>query len=96
MRQLNTNYHVLSEEWDESHSMVTINHNSDRKSFILSIRERIRWDVERFIKIDKRLDADGLSYTADDVIDEFRHYEKEYSLFNFMENLPRLSRHLRR
>lgn len=76
--------------------MVTTKHNSDRKSFILSIRERISWDVELFINIDKRLDADGLSYTADDVIDEFRCYEKEYSVFNFMENLPRLSRHLRR
>ena len=38
-------------------------------------------------KIDKHLDAEGLPYTADDVIDEFRRYASEYSLFNFMENL---------
>ncbi len=87
VRQLNTDYHVFAYEWDESRSMVTAKANSERKSFILSIRERIRWDVERLIKIDKRLDTEGLSYTSDDVIEEFKRYEKEYSLFNFMESL---------
>lgn len=43
--------------------------------------------MERLIKIDKRLDAEGLTYTADDVIDEFRRYADEYSVFNFIENL---------
>ncbi len=87
VRQLNTEYHVMPGEWDENRSMVTTKQSSERKSFILSIRERIRWDVERLIKIDKRLDAEGLSYAADDVIDEFRRYASEYSLFNFMETL---------
>lgn len=86
-RQLNTEYHVMPEEWDESRSMVTSKQPSERKSYILSIRERIRWDVERLTKIDKRLDAEGLSYTVDDVIDEFHRYANEYSLFNFMESL---------
>ena len=74
VRQLNTEYHVMPDEWDENRSMVTTKQSSERKSFILSVRERIRWDVERLTKIDKRLDAEGLSYTADDVIDEFRRY----------------------
>ena len=87
VRQLNTEYLVMPDEWDESRSMVTTKQSSARKSLILSIRERIRWDVERLTKIDKRLDAEGLSYTADDVIDEFRRYASEYSLFNFMESL---------
>lgn len=87
VRQLNTEYHVMPDEWDDNRSMVTTKQSSERKSFILSIRERIRWDVERLTKIDKRLDAEGLSYTADDVIDEFRRYANEYSLFNFMESL---------
>ncbi len=87
VRQLNTEYHVMPDEWDENRSMVTTKQSSERKSFILSVRERIRWDVERLTKIDKRLDAEGLSYTADDVIDEFRRYASEYSLFNFMESL---------
>ena len=87
VRQLLTEYKVFPIEWEENRSMVTTTQKSERKSFILSIRERIRWDKERLIKIDRKLDANGLSYTADDVIDEFNRYAHEYSLFNFMESI---------
>lgn len=87
IRQLLTDYHVFSSEWDEKRSMVTASQTSERKSFILSIRERIRWDIERLIKINHKLNTNGLSYTADDVIDEFNRYAHEYSLFNFMEGI---------
>lgn len=87
VRQLLSDYKVFPSEWDESRSMVTTTQKSERKAFILSIRERIRWDVERLTKIDRKLDANGLTYTADDVIDEFLRYSNEYSLFNFMESM---------
>lgn len=87
VRQLLSDYRVFSYEWDENRSMVTTAQKSDRKSYILSIRERIRWDVERLTKISRKLEADGLAYTADDVIDEFNRYANEYSLFNFMEGI---------
>lgn len=87
VRQLLSNYKVFPYEWDDNRSMVITSQHSERKPFILSIRERIRWDVERLTKIDRKLDADGLAYTADDVIDEFNRYSHEYSLFNFMESV---------
>ena len=87
VRQLLSDYKVFPSEWDGSRSMVVTTQRSERKAFILSIREHIRWDVERLNKIDKKLDANGLSYTADDVIDEFNRYANEYSLFNFMESI---------
>lgn len=87
VRQLLTDYNVFSSEWDENRSMVTTTQKSERKSLILSIRERIRWDIERLTKIDRKLEANGLTYTADDVIDEFNRYAHEYSLFNFMEGI---------
>lgn len=87
VRQLLTDYKVFSSEWDENRSMVTTTQRSERKSLILSIRERIRWDIERLTKIDRKMDANGLLYTADDVIDEFNRYAHEYSLFNFMEGV---------
>ena len=96
VRQLLTDYHMSSSEWDEKRSMVTASQTSERISFILSIRERIRWDIERLTKINHKLNTNGLSYTADDVIDEFNRYAHEYSLFNFMEGIiaklnPRLT-----
>jgi len=86
-RQLLTDYHVFSQEWDENRSMVTTTQKSERKSFILSIRERIRWDTERLTKIIRQLDNNGLPYTANDVIDEFNRYANDYSLFNYMESI---------
>lgn len=86
-RQLLSEYHIFQSEWDESRAMVVTTQNSERKAFILSIRERIRWDVERLTKIVRKLDGNGLQYTADDVIDEFNRYAQEYSLFNFMESI---------
>lgn len=74
VRQLLSDYHVFPNEWNENRSSVAISPSNKRSSFLLSIRERIRWDVERLVKIDRKLDADGLSYTADDVIDEFNKY----------------------
>lgn len=87
IRQLLSDYHVFANEWDDKRSMVVVHPQSARHSFILSIRERIRWDVERLIKINHKLESKGLSYTADDVIDEFNQYANDYSLFNFMENI---------
>lgn len=87
VRQLLADYKVFATEWDEKRSMVITSHKSERKTLILSIRERIRWDVERLTKIIRQLDNNGLAYTADDVIDEFNRYANEYSLFNFMESI---------
>lgn len=87
VRQLLTDYKIFPTEWDGTRTMVITTQKSERKSFILSIRERIRWDIERLTKIDRKLNADGVTYTADDIIDEFKRYAHEYSLFNFMENI---------
>ena len=87
VRQFLTEYKVFPEEWDENRSMVTTARKCERRSTILSIRECIRRDIERLAKIDRKLDANGLIYTADDVIDEFNRYAQEYSLFNFMESV---------
>ena len=51
VRQLLSDYKVFSTEWDEFRSMVTTTQKSERKPFILSIRERIRWDVERLTRL---------------------------------------------
>ena len=87
VRQLLTDYKVFRWEWDESRSMVTATRNSVRKPLVLSIRELIHWDVQRLIRIDRRLEAGGVAYTADDVIEGFNRYAREYSLFNFMNSV---------
>lgn len=87
LRQVITEYKVLSAEWDERRSIVIASQRNKRYPFLLSIRERIRWDLERLTKITRKLDNIGMSYKVDDIIDEFDRYADDYSLFNFMERL---------
>ena len=87
VRQLLTDYRIFPSEWDESRSMVATPMKSERKSFILAVREGIRRDMERLVKIDRQLKSNGITFTADDVIDEFNRFVREYSLFNFMEGI---------
>ena len=87
IRQLAAGYKVFTSEWDESRSMVAADCCGERRPVLLAIRDRIRWDLERLTKIVRRLDANGLKYTADDFIDEFNRYASEYSLFNYMESI---------
>lgn len=83
VRQLYSNYKILPAEWNDKRSAIIIAHNHSRKSYLLSIRERIRWDVERLTKIVRRFEHNGLSYTSDDIIDEFNRFANEYTLFNY-------------
>ena len=85
-RQIVTDYRVNQDEWDEKRSMVTTTQVSERKALILSIRDRIRWDVERLNKIIGKLTEKAIDFTADDVVEEFKRYRNEYSFFNYMEN----------
>ncbi len=86
-RQLLTDYHIFPYEWNNSRSTVITMQNSERRSLIISIRERIRWDIERLTKIIRQLDDNGVAYTADDVIDEFNRYAAQRSRFNYMESI---------
>ena len=86
-RQLFSDYHVFPSEWDGRHSTVIASSADGRNAIVLSIRERIRWDLDRLKRIIHKLDNEGLAYTADDVVDEFNRLVNEYSLFNYMESL---------
>lgn len=87
VRQILSGLHVFRNEWDESCSSVIIDNHSERQPLMLSIKEQIHCDVERLMKIIKKMNSDDFEYTVDDVITEFNRYEGKYSLFRFMENL---------
>lgn len=86
-RQIMTAYKVFQAEWDDNNSRLTVSHSSPRKSLVLSIRQSIHRDTERITRIIRKLDDVGLSYSADDVVNEYTHYTSEYSLFTFMEEI---------
>jgi len=87
VRRLPTEYRVFENEWSEKRQMVVTSAQSARRDEVLSIRERIRQDVERLNKIVYGFEMKGLLYAVDDVVEEFKRYSDEYSLFSFMERV---------
>ena len=85
VRQLNTDYKVLAEEWDAESESVVINVN--RFNFLLGIQERLSWDVARLEKVVRTLEIERRRFTADDVISMFHKQTKESSFFNFMHGV---------
>ncbi len=86
-RQLLSKCRIYPSEWDEKRSMVKSACRPDRKLTILTVREHIRYDIERLVKIVRRFEKSGLTYTSDDIVDEFHRYSLEYSVFNYMEGI---------
>lgn len=86
-RRLLTSYKAFPSEWDGQRSTVALPPDSERKAVLLSIREHIRMDVERIVKIIRKLDDGGLDYATENIICEFRRHTAEYTLFNFMASL---------
>ncbi len=84
-RQLLTDYHVYPSEWDGKHHTIAAKSSSDRIALINTIREKIRWDIERLNKIISKLERYGSIYTCETVIEEFKRQSSENSFFNYMQ-----------
>ena len=85
VRQLNTDYKVLAEEWDAESESVIVNGN--RSNHLLGIQKRLAWDVARLEKVVRSLETERRRFTADDVITMFHKLTKESSLFTFMHGV---------
>ena len=85
VRQLNTDYKVVVEEWDAEAESIIVNGN--RSNLLLGIQERLAWDVARLEKVVRMLETERRRYTADDVITMFHKLTKESSLFTFMHGV---------
>lgn len=83
-RQIVTDYHIKSVEWDEKHSIVVVK-DKNREVVIMSIRDHIHRDYERLKRIIGRMNDSGVDYTTDDIIGEFYRYTNEYTFINYME-----------
>lgn len=77
----------MSSEWNGDRGTISTPSLSERETIVRTIRERVRWDIERIRKIISRHDESGLSYTADDIVTSYRKYSSEYSLFTYMESV---------
>ena len=87
VRQVYTTYHIMPEEWDAEKSALSVRNNSPRVAFLMSLREKLRWDMARINRIIRMFDSGKGSYEVEDVVAEYEAYSRLYTLFNYMENV---------
>lgn len=93
VRQLKTGYHLYIYEWNKTTNSIVIS-NCNRKHYLLSIKERIDWDIKRLQNIINQWEYKRVKYTTNDIINTFRQQEGEQSLFDFMQNIIAQLRHM--
>ena len=86
VRQLTTDYRIFSNEWD-GESIQTAGSDSERRNYLKTTRERIKWDLKLLRSIVNQFESRQQRYTADDIIKAFKQSAKEYPLFNFMQGI---------
>ncbi|ADV45107.1 site-specific integrase [Bacteroides helcogenes] len=85
-RQIKTKYRLSVDEWNEVTATLFIPPNS-RYCKLLSVKERIEWDVKRVENIIKQLENRHVIYTADDIVTIFYKQSDGQSFFNFMRDV---------
>ena len=86
IRQLKTDYRIFTDEWNEVGSCIIVC-SSERSNLLLSLQERMEWDLKRLDMIIHQLDNRKTVYTADDIIASFQSNTERQSLFNFMQGI---------
>lgn len=86
IRQLKTDYRIFTDEWNENGSCIIVG-SSERSDLLLSLQERMEWDLKRLDMIIRQLDNRKAGYTADDIVASFQSNTEGQSLFNFMQGI---------
>ena len=95
IRQLKTDYRIFADEWNDAENNIIIG-NSERSNLLLSLQERMKWDLKRFEMTIRKLgnqkstftvDNRKAGYTADDIVASFQSNTEGQLLFNFMQGI---------
>ena len=86
IRQLKTDYRIFTDKWNEAGSCINVS-SSERSNLLLSLQERMEWDLKRLDMIVRQLENRKGTYTADDIVISFQSNTDGQSLFNFMQGI---------
>lgn len=84
--QQKTNYKIFPMEWDKIKNEIKITSES-RRSYLNSIKDSLRTDLDRFDAIINRYKKKNISFSTIDIINAFNYSIAEYTLFSFMQEL---------
>lgn len=87
IRQILTDYRVFPWEWNHERASVRCGDDRLRKPYLLSVRERIKLDIERIWRVVQNLEKSCCEYTSEDIVEEYGKLVEENSLFHYMEGV---------
>jgi len=89
IRQIGTDYHIRSDEWDENASVIRTGNRSltERRVRLAALQERINRDMRHFGEIVKNMEKRPDGYSADDIVSEFSLSETQQTLSGFMREV---------
>lgn len=87
IRQLATSYRILHDEWDNRNASLILQKTSGRYFLLTQLRDNIRQDIRRLNHIVRKYQREGVAFSADEIIAEFRRYASECTLFSYMSRL---------
>lgn len=84
-RQIKTAYMIMPQEWDSRSNNISAKVSPERSIYILTLKKKIAYDMERFSFIVDKFSKRTLNFTAEDIVCEFCRYLNEFSLFNYFK-----------
>lgn len=85
VRHVITSYKIQPSAWSERRSTVVVVPGETSPCVLAGIRESIRFDIERMTRVIRGMEQAGVPYTADEIVERFKKYSKDCSMFNFMQ-----------
>ena len=79
VRQISTNIHILPEDWDRKQQCFS------QSEVNAALQSRIQGDMTLLRRIIKELDASGVPYTAEDIVQRFRKPDHTVMILAFMQ-----------
>lgn len=80
IRQLKTDYRIFADEWNDAENNIIIG-NSERSNLLLSLQERMKWDLKRFEMTIRKLGNQKSTFTVDEIIGSFQNGTDEPVIF---------------
>lgn len=85
LRWISTDYHVFPEEWNDKKSAIIVSNSNNRQAHLQLIQSKIDWEMKQMQRIIIGKEADGISYSIDDIAKDIQQLPPSQSVFAFFQ-----------
>lgn len=86
-RSISTKFKIFDSEWNARSSSVAFGGNQERVPYIHYVKEGIKLDLKRMVRVIHDLEKTMLEYSAEDIVQGYIRLVEANSLFRYMEGM---------